>query len=353
MLTEQMLIDILRSGLMSVTIQDIAKEAKVSISTVSRVMNNSKAVSPELKKRVFDVIQKRNFKPNSLARGLITNKTNIIGIVVPDISNQIFGALTKGINNVCHQQEYTLMVCESGGNLEKELELLEILGERKIDGVLFAGVDINTTLVEEMNSKDYPIVLVTQEASDGEEIINTVVHDNVRATYDAVSFLIENGHRKIAFIGGPENDFSSGRKRLKGFRSALEDHHLEITDSYIEYGDFTFNSGYDCMKKIYEENSVLPTAVMVCNDVMAFGAIRFLKSANVEVPNDISIMGFDDSEFAKFITPELSTVRISYFDEGVKAATTLFKLMNENEPILPKTQFIPHKIIRRNSVAKI
>ncbi|MEH7116244.1 LacI family DNA-binding transcriptional regulator [Neobacillus vireti] len=338
---------------MSVTIQDIAKEANVSISTVSRVINNSKAVSPELKKKVLDVIQKRNFKPNTLARGLITNKTNIIGIIVPDISNQIFGALTKGINEVCHQNEYTLMVCESGGKLEKEIELLKILGERKIDGVLFAGVDINFTLVEEMKSKDYPIVLVTQEASDREEIMHTVVHDNVQATRDAVSFLIENGHKRIAFIGGPENDFSSGIKRLTGYRLALEENQLEVPDSYIEHGDFTFNSGFDCMKKIYEENSVLPTAVMACNDVMAFGAIRFLKSANVDVPNEISIMGFDDSELAKFITPELSTVRISYFDEGAQAAATLFELMSEHQSSIPTKQYIQHKIIRRNSVAKI
>lgn len=338
---------------MPITIQDIAKEAQVSIATVSRVINGSKAVSPELEKRVNDVIQKRNFKPNSLARGLITNQTNIIGIIVPDISNPIFGALTKGINDVCQQKGYTLMVCESGGNLEKEIELLGVLSDRKIDGVLFAGVDINTTLVEEMKKQEYPIVLVTQEAADGKEELYTVVHDNVSATYDAISFLIKNGHKQIAFIGGPENDYSSGQKRLKGFRMALQENKIEIPKSYIEHGDFSFDSGYTCMRKIYEENSVLPTAVMVCNDTMAIGAIRFLKSAKVSVPDDISIMGFDDSELGKYFSPELSTVRISYFDEGVKVAKTLFKLINNKNLTIPKTQFIPHKIIRRNSVKKI
>ncbi|WP_025027773.1 LacI family DNA-binding transcriptional regulator [Caldalkalibacillus mannanilyticus] len=338
---------------MKVTIEDIAKEANVSIATVSRVINNTKAVSPELRQRVYDVIQKRNFKPNALAKGLITNKTHIIGIVVPDISNSIFGALTKGINSVCEQKGYTLMVCDSGGQKEKELELLEILTDKKVDGLLFAGVEINGSLVKEMKNKDYPIVLVTQEAADGDEEIKTVIHDNVKATYDAVSFLIKNGHKKIALIGGPENDFSSGQKRLKGFRLALEEHKIDVPDSYIEHGDFSFNSGFRCMKKIYEENSVLPTAVMVCNDVMAIAAIRFLEGANMNVPGDISIMGFDDSEYANYFSPELSTVRISYFDEGEKAAKTLFKLIDNKHTNIPTTQFIPHKIIRRNSVRRV
>ncbi|MDR4945225.1 LacI family DNA-binding transcriptional regulator [Neobacillus cucumis] len=338
---------------MSITIQDIAKEAQVSISTVSRVINDSKTVSPELKKRVLEVIKRRDFKPNSLARGLITNKTNIIGIIVPDISNPVFGALTKGINNVCEQKNYTLMVCESGGKQEKEIELLKILEDKKIDGVLFAGVDVNTRLIGEMKKKEYPVVLVTQEASDGEELLYTVVHDNVQATYDAVSFLIENGHEKIAFIGGPENDYSSGQKRLKGFQLALKENEIVIPDSYIEHGDFSFDSGYNCMKKLYEENLILPTAVMCCNDVMAIGAIRFLISAKVSVPNDISILGFDDSEMGKYFSPELTTVRISYFDEGVKAAKTVFKLLSNKNQTIPKTQFVSHKIIRRNSVHRI
>ncbi|WP_044477250.1 LacI family DNA-binding transcriptional regulator [Paenibacillus antibioticophila] len=336
---------------MSVTIEDIAKEARVSVATVSRVINNSKAVSPELKKRVNDVIEKRNFKPNSLARGLIMKRTNIIGIIVPDISNPVFGALTRGINSFCQQKGYTLMVCESGGHQEKEVELLGVLADKKVDGVLFAGVDVNSALVGEMKSMRYPIVLVTQEASNGEEVIHTVIHDNVKAMYDAVSFLIENGHQRIALIGGPENDYSSGQKRLQGYKQALEEQKIEILDSYIEHGDFSFESGYECMRKIYEENSVLPTAVMVCNDAMAIGAIRFLKTSKVSVPADISIMGFDDLEFGRYFSPELTTVRISYFDEGLRAIKTLFKLIQEQS--VPMTQFIPHKIIRRISVKKI
>lgn len=338
---------------MSVTIQDIAREANVSVATVSRVINNSKPVSPELKKRVNDVIQKRNFKPNALARGLITKQTNSIGIIVPDISNPVFGALTRGINSFCQQKDYILMVCESGGQQDKEIELLDVLADKKVDGVLFAGVDINATLVEAMNSKAYPVVLVTQEEAAEEGAVYTVIHDNWQAMYDATCFLIDHGHSRIAFIGGPENDYSSGMKRLKGYQAAMKENGIEVPASYIEHGNFTFESGYDCMRKLYEENNTLPTAVMACNDLMAIGAIRFLKQAKVSVPNDISIIGFDDLEIGKYFSPELTTVRISYFEEGLKAVKTLFKLVQNKHQIIPKVQFIPHKIIRRNSVRKL
>ncbi|MGG4141539.1 LacI family DNA-binding transcriptional regulator [Paenibacillus algorifonticola] len=337
---------------MTTTIEDIAREAEVSISTVSRVINNSKAVSPKLKDRVNEVIQKYNFKPNALARGLVSKKTNTLGIIIPDISNIIFGSITKGINSVCEKMDYTLIVCESGGSQEKELELLEILSDKKIDGVLFAGVNVNPTVIAEMKNKEYPIVLVTREAINNEGNLHTVVHDNEGAVYDAVQFLIEHGHKKIAFISGSRDDYSSGQRRLDGFQRALRENNIHEKDSYIQYGNFSFDAGYHCMQTIYEENEDLPTAVMISSDLMAIGALTFLKTTNLQIPEDISIMGFDDIDLASYFTPKLSTVRISYFDEGVKAAKTIFKLLaNKNYPA--SIQYIPHKIIRRNSVMKL
>jgi len=342
-----------KKDFMAITIEDIAKETGVSKATVSRVINGTKAVSPELQKKVYDAIKRNNFKPNALARGLITNQTKTIGIVVSDISNPVFGALTKGINHVCQQYGYMVLVCESGGKQENELELLERLDNKRIDGLLFAGVDVNTLLADRMKQADYPVVLVTQEASANAKKLTTVVHDNVMAVYDAVSFLIVNGHKRIAFISGPEYDLSSGKKRLDGYKKAMSEYDLEILDSYIEYGDFTFQEGMNCMKRIYEENRVLPTAVMACSDLMAIGAMKYLENTSLRVPEDISIMGFDDSELALYVTPELSTVRISYYEEGVKAAEELFKLIKKPNNTASKTYYQPHKIIRRNSVKKL
>lgn len=337
---------------MAVTIEDIAREAGVSIATVSRVINKTKPVSAELRDRVYEVIEKNHFKPNSLAQGLITKKTNTIGIIVPDISNAVFGKLTKGINSVFAQEGYTVVLCESQGELEKELKLLGILEEKQIEGLLFAGVDVNHTLVERMRKRNYPVVLVTQEASEDEEAVHTVIHNNVEAMYDAVKFLLDNGHERIAYLGGLKNDFSSGKKRVIGYKKALEEAGIEVKDSYIAQGDFSFEAGYQGMKKLYEENSKLPTAVVTGSDVIAVGAIQYLDNMRVKIPDDISIMGFDDSEFATYIKPELSTVRISYYDEGVKAAEMLRELMDGSTEA-PMKEYVPHKIIRRSTTKNL
>lgn len=337
---------------MAVTIEDIAREAGVSIATVSRVINKTKPVSAELRDGVYEVIEKNHFKPNSLAQGLITKKTNTIGIIVPDISNAVFGKLTKGINSVFAQEGYTVVLCESQGELEKELKLLGILEEKQIEGLLFAGVDVNHTLVERMRKRNYPVVLVTQEASEDEEAVHTVIHNNVEAMYDAVKFLLDNGHERIAYLGGSKNDFSSGKKRVIGYKKALEEAGIEVKDSYIAQGDFSFEAGYQGMKKLYEENSKLPTAVVTGSDVIAVGAIQYLDNMRVKIPDDISIMGFDDSEFATYIKPELSTVRISYYDEGVKAAEMLRELMDGSTEA-PMKEYVPHKIIRRSTTKNL
>lgn len=334
---------------MAVTIADIAKEAGVSISTVSRVINNTKPVSSELRERVYRIIEKNHFTPNALAQGLITKKTNVIGVIVPDISNAVFGALTKGINSACSSEGYTIMVCESGGELERELNLLNILEDRQIDGVLFAGVDVNQELVNVMQKKDYPVVLVTQECSVKENIIDTVTHDNVQALYDVVMFLHENGHERIAYLGGPEYDFSSGQKRLKGYKKALSELKISVPYSYIEQVQFSFQGGYEGMKRIYEENSILPTAVVTGSDLIAIGAIQFLNGQGIGVPEEISVIGFDDLDFATYFRPELSTVRIPYFEEGELAAKELLKYMTGSKT-KPSMHYVPHKIIRRGTV---
>ena len=340
---------------MSVTIHDIAHEAQVSISTVSRVINNSKEVSPGIKKRVHTVIEKHNFKPNQIARSLVTRKTGMVAFIVSNISNAVFGALTKGIESVCQQWDYTLIVCESGGTFENEVKLLRALSNRQIDGLLFAGVNVHQSLVHEIKSQGYSTVLVNQEISEpGEEnSIPTVINDNLLATKDAVRFLYDNGHRRIAFIGGLKNDFSAGQKRFAGHTQALIDLGLESRESYIDFGDFTYESGYRCMQKLYEENTQLPTAVMACSDLMAIGAMRYLEDNNIKVPDTISVMGFDDIELASYVKPGLSTVRISYFDEGALAARMLFSLMGQETSHMYEPRYFPHQIIRRQSVKNI
>lgn len=337
---------------MAVKITDIAKEAGVSISTVSRVMNGTKPVSPELRERVYKVIEEKNYSPDVLAQSLITKKTNIVGVIVPDISNAVFGALTKGINDLCSKKGYTIMVCESGGKLETELKLLGILEDRHIDGVLFCGVDVNRKLLDEMCAKNYPIVLMTQEAAVDEPKIDTVVHDNVQIMYDSVKFLHMNGHERIAYLGGPGYDVSNGRKRLKGYKKAMKELGLEILDAYIQEVDFSFDGGYEGAKILYEETSVLPTAIAAGSDQLALGCAHFLNSHGIRIPEDMSVIGIDDLEYATYFQPALTTVRIPYFEEGAMAAKELMDCIDGKKK-KQDIKYVQHKIIRRGTVKMI
>lgn len=343
---------------MAVTIADVAKEANVSISTISRVVNNSKTVSPELKEHVYKVIEKTGYRPNVLARGLITKQTHTIGLVVSDISNSVIAMIAKGINSVCQENGYTVVVCETDGKAERETELLNKLAEHRIDGLVFAGVDVNHKLTDHMLRMEYPVVLVTQQESYGETRVDTVIHDNYHLTYDAVNFLIANGHRRIAFIAGPKNDYSSGMLRIEGYHAALKEHGIPPTESYVRYGDFSFDAGYESMRQIYEESLELPTAVIAASDLMAIGAMQSAFSLGLSVPEDLSVMGIDDSEMAKYSRPSLSTVRIPYFEEGAMAGETLLRLIEErregkNDTQPPAIEYVKHRIIRRASVGRM
>ncbi|MDO4619283.1 MAG: LacI family DNA-binding transcriptional regulator [Lachnospiraceae bacterium] len=338
---------------MAVTIEDVAKEAGVSIATVSRVINGTKAVSPKTEQRVLQAIEHLQFSPNRFAKGLSSNRSDIIGVIVTDISNWVIAAVIKGINSVCAEHGYTLMVCESGGDPERERQLLQQLREQKAAGALFAGLNVTTESTEEMLEQGYPIVLVTQEASDGKHQLTTVIHDNVAAVVDAVNFLYANGHRKIAFIGGLKNDYSSNIKRTEGFLKAAAELNLTVPESYIVNGDFNYDSGYACMQKLYEENTVLPSAVMVCSDMMAVGAIACADHLGLKVPDDLSVMGFDDYEVARYYRPSLSTVRIPYFEEGRQAAEELFSMIDAGVQTTGTIKYVKHQVIRRMSVRDI
>lgn len=336
---------------MAVTIEDVAREANVSISTISRVVNGSKAVSTELRQRVDQAIVKTGYRPNVIARSLITNKTHTIGLAVSDISNSVMGVIAKGINSVCQKNGYTVIMCETSGTLENEIAMLDKLGEYHVDGLVFAGVNVGRELADKMLQMNYPVVLVNQKESYGQTRVMTISYDNYQAAYDTVALLISAGHRRIATIGGPENDYSAGVRRLRGYHKAMEDAGLVVAESYIQHGDFSFESGFQGMQRIYEESLELPTAVVCGSDLVAIGAMQSAYSMGLSVPEDISIIGFDDSEMSRYTRPTLSTVRIPYFDEGALAANTLLRMIRDPD-VKPEFICVKHKVIRRMSMAQ-
>ncbi|MDI3548293.1 MAG: LacI family transcriptional regulator [Halanaerobiales bacterium] len=334
---------------MAVTIKDIAERAGVSIATVSRVLNDSKPVSPELKRRVLKIIKETEYKPNALARGLIKNQTGLIGVIIPDIGNQTFASLIKGIEGVADQNKFDIIVSNSHGEVEKELEIFDVFREKQLDGIIFSGVVFSEKHRQFFEKYKIPIVIVSQNFPQVE--LPSVTIDNFRAAYDATTYLIKLGHKRIAMITGPLQDIAAGMDRYRGFRTALKEYGLEEREEYLKEGDFSLNSGYKAMGEILK-SEVLPTAVFAACDKMAVGAMNCCFDSGYKVPEDISIVGFDDLEIATAVRPALTTIHQDHKEIGAIAARLLINRIRGEEKGAWNVQ-PAYKLIKRGSTRKL
>lgn len=330
---------------MKVTIKDIAADAGVSVSTVSRVMNDSKSVSDELKQRVMDSIDKFHFRPDAAARSLVTKSTGLVAVLEADVRNPITAIHLKQISDVCMKNDKVVIVCDYDFDQEKALILLDNMMERNIDGLIFQGVHLTEEIMKKLERFNCPVVLGNQGPPENVPCeFTTVTVDSYHAAKDVTKFLIGEGHKRIAYVGGSADDYTNGTLRLKGFKDAMKEAGLLVPDSYIYQGAFSTEAGEKGMNHIYENNLELPTAVVTGSDVIAVGVIRCFKSHNMKVPDDISVVGFDDS-LSDIYEPLLSTVRMS--EQGEIFYDALF---GENKE---KWRYFPYQIVRRNSTRRI
>ena len=313
---------------MEITIKDIAADAKVSVSTVSRVMNGSKAVSDELRHRVMRSIEKYHYIPNAEARSLVTKNTHLVAVLEADLRNPITAIHLKQISDVCMKHNKVVIACDYDFDNKKALVLMDRMLERNIDGLIFQ------------------VVLGNQGLSGDDCEFTTVTVDSYGVARDITEFLVGDGHRRIAYVGGNAEDYTNGQLRLKGYRDAMKAAGLEIPDSYIYQGNFSTEAGVEGMKKIYENSRDLPTAVITGSDIIAIGVIRYLKSLNIRVPEDISVFGVDDS-VSDIFDPPLSTVRM--FQQGEMFYEALFGEHADEKKII----HFPYQLVRRNSTRKL
>ena len=328
-----------------VRIADVAKMANVSTATVSRVISDSGTVKKETAEKVLEAIKQLNYQPNILARQLRKSETKTILVVVPDIANTFFSNVLRGIESVAIKNGYQVLLGDMDNYVERENGYLYILRQKKVDGVILLAARSNQRLLEEA-AKEYPIVLAC-EYYEGSQL-PTVSIDNVSSARKAANYLIDLNHTRIGHITGPLT-IVVGRDRLKGFQQAMNQHNLTADPLLIQEGDFSFESGYNLMLKFLALVHP-PTAVFAANDEMAMGAIKAIKSRGLNVPNDISVIGFDDIKFASIFEPALTTIKQPTFSIGKKAMELLLELKNQHE--LPKVQFIlADQLIIRNSCA--
>jgi LacI family transcriptional regulator, repressor for deo operon, udp, cdd, tsx, nupC, and nupG len=329
-----------------VRIKDVAKKANVSTATVSRVLSKPETVKEETAKKVLEAIKELNYQPNLLARQLRRLETKTILVVVPDITNPFFSKVLRGIESVAVANGYQVLLGDAGNDVERENGYLNILRQKKADGMVLLTARMESKIVEEM-ALEYPVVLACEYIEGS--TIPTVSIDNVSGARKATEHLINLGHKRIGFISGPLSGVL-GQDRLKGFYQAMAQYNLTVEPILVQEGDFSYESGFNMMMKFLALNHP-PTAVFAANDEMAFGAIKAAKSKGVSVPDDISVMGFDDIKFSSVFEPTLTTIAQPAFEIGTKAMELLIRLMNREE--IEKSQYIlEDQLIIRDSCSK-
>ncbi len=308
-----------------VTIKDVARLAGVSISTVSRVLNNnSHPVNSETKERILSAIEELGFYPNAIARGLQANKTKTIGLILPDIGNPYYPGIVRGVEDVAHELGYTLILCNADRSRERTQEYVRVLRENRVEGIIFTGGGIAQDAQQgNFSEKDAVATVVIGKHWSN---LPSVQVDNVKAAREACEHLLSFGHRQIATVTGPESS-TTARDRLEGYRQGLATLGLTEHPEWIILGDFEVDSGYRAVAQLPRLGREGITAIFAQNDLMAIGVINALQQRGMKVPDDVAVVGFDDIPLASFVTPKLSTVAIPVYELGMTAMKVLAKLL--------------------------
>jgi LacI family transcriptional regulator, galactose operon repressor len=320
----------------SYTIRDVARLARVSVATVSAVINNKDIVRPELKRRVQEAMAALDYHPDHVARSLRVRRSQTIGMVIPDVTNPFFTDVMRGVEDVASQNGYSVILCNADENPEQERRCLSNLFSRRVDGVLLAPTDMHAA-EDRLTKRRFPMVFFDRVPPGFKGA--AVTTDSFDAAYEATRHLIELGHRRIAIITG-RLDLSNGRDRLEGFRKAMQEAHLPIRDEYVPRGDFRLESGYRCARELMQLHAP-PTAIFSCNNKMTLGLMRALAELSIPCPQRVSVFGFDDFDWSAAFNPRLTTVAQHTFEMGKRAMEMLLKKMKPvNEDSEPEEESI-------------
>lgn len=328
--------------------RDVARLAGVSTSTVSAVLNGTVPVRPDKKKRVLDAVAALDYYPDTIARGLKTGRTNAIGVVVPDITNTFYPEVVRGAETAAQKAGYSVLLCDSCEDPHREEEHLNTLFSRRVDGVLLACCADSTAYANTFRSR-FPVVFVDRlpPMTYG----GTVSSDNIQAGIQATHHLIELGHRRIALLAG-HLGLSPHRDRLEGFRKAMQERHLPILDEYLISGDVQIEDGFRACCGLLALPQP-PTAIMASNNKLLLGVLECLEEHAVQVPQQISVLGFDDYLWNRYFSPSLTAVAQDTLEIGRLSCELLVELMQRNpdeEPV-PRSIRIPTELRVRNSTA--
>lgn len=308
------------------TMKDIAERVGVSVNTVSRAINDKPDISGQTKKEILQVAEELNYSPNRFARGLRSEKTFTIGVILSDILNPFYSSMLKGVEEAAKERGYRVIVMDTGEDYDNEQFAVETMLAEQVDGLLISPVQKRKQAVIEIQKSDLPFVLLGRYFDSIET--NYITTDDVKGAYSATQHLIKGGHKRIALINGPSY-ISSSKERFKGYKQAMENDNLLISDDLILHGMMDENDGYEALKKLVARD-IEPTAVLCYSDFVALGVLQAADEIGLEVPENLAIIGYDDTFFSNYTKVPLTTVKIREKELGKRGFQILTKLIENS-----------------------
>lgn len=327
---------------MTVTIYDVAREARVSMATVSRVVNGNQNVKPETRDKVNEVIKKLNYRPNAVARGLASKRTTTVGVIIPDISNVYYSQLARGLEDIATMYKYHSIISNSDNDPSKEKEIFNNLLSKQVDGIIFLGGTISEEIKDLINKSSVPVVVSGTNGKD--EGISSVNIDFEAAAKEITEHLIEKGAKSFAFVGG---DYSKKAQEdvLVGLKDVLVQHKLKLDEQLIFNGNETYKDGLRAFESLA---TAKPDAILSISDEQAIGLVHAAQDAGVSVPDDLQIVSFNNTRLVEMVRPQLSSVIQPLYDIGAVGMRLLTKYMNEEDIDEPNV-ILPHRIEYRGT----
>lgn len=342
----------------SITIKEIAAEAKVSIATVSMVLNKKdKKISEATREKILYIAQKYNYTPNTMARSLITKQTRTIGLVIPDIVNPFFPEIARGVEDKASEFGYSVIYCNTDDKIKREDKYIKVLTEKMVDGIIFAHSSDRQMGFDSLDKCKVPIILIDRDY-DNRNVIGRVIVENKEGAYMATSYLLDRGYKNIAYIAGSITT-ATAIGRLEGYNQALADRNITVKNSFIKVGEYKMQWGIEAVEQLLNENEPID-GIFCGNDLIAIGAIKKLKERGLNVPGDVGIVGFDDIYLASLVEPPLTTIKQPNYEMGYKAAELLIKNIekmrldrikyeNKEDLVQENTLLLPTELIVRKS----
>lgn len=310
----------------SVTIYTVAREARVSMATVSRVVNGNPNVKPETRKKVLDVIKELNYRPNAVARGLASKKTTTVGVVIPDVTNDYFSKLALGIDDIASMYKYNMILTNSDADDHKALQVVRSMMAKQVDGIIFMGHDISEELRQEFSASTIPVVVAGSAIND--EDLPTVRINYQAATKEAVQYLLNHGNDKVALVIGSKASTINAQMRIPGYEAALKEAGQSLDEALIFEAHDSYREGYDLTEKVLESGA---KAAFVSDDGIAAGLLNGLTDHGSKVPADFELIAANDTKLTEITRPKMTSVTQPLYDIGAVSMRLLTKLMGNNQ----------------------